>query len=36
MSEIRIKKPSKEELETLGIDRWSPWSCEPSAFDWRI
>jgi len=35
MSEIRIKKPSKEELDTLGIDRWSPWSCEPSAFDWE-
>ena len=35
MSEIKIKKPSQEELKTLNIDSWSPWECEPSSFDWE-
>lgn len=35
MSKIKIEKPSKEKLDSLGIDKWSPWECEPSTFDWE-
>ena len=35
MSEIKVKKPSSDELEQLDVDSWSPWSCEPSSFDWE-
>lgn len=31
---IKLVKPSREQLEKLGVDRWSPWSCEISSFDW--
>ena len=32
---IKVSKPSKEELENLGIDSWNSWSCEVSTFDWE-
>ncbi len=35
MSEIKIKKPSQEELKSMGTDRWSTWECEPGTFDWE-
>ena len=35
MNEIKITRPSEEELDNLGIDSWSPWECEPSTFDWE-
>ncbi|MFH1753507.1 MAG: cupin domain-containing protein [Candidatus Omnitrophota bacterium] len=35
MSEIKIEKPAPEKLKTLDIDKWSPWECEPSTFDWE-
>lgn len=35
MKKIKISKPSKDELDKLGISKWSPWSCEPSIFDWE-
>lgn len=35
MREIRIEKPSQEKLKSLGINSWSLWECEPSAFDWE-
>lgn len=35
MSKIRIEKPTKEKLDSLGTDKWSPWECEPSTFDWE-
>ena len=34
MSEVKIKKPSEEELRNLDVDSWSHWECEPSTFDW--
>ena len=34
MSKIKKEKPSAERLQELGVDRWSPWECEPSSFDW--
>jgi uncharacterized cupin superfamily protein len=34
MSEVKIVKPTPEELSDLGIDSWNPWECEPSTFDW--
>ena len=35
MSEIKKEKPSKEKLESLNIENWSPWECDPSVFDWE-
>jgi len=35
MSLITVTRPTPEELERLGVERWSPWSCEPSTFDWE-
>jgi len=35
MSDVKVKKPSEKELETLGVKSWSPWECEPSSFDWE-
>ena len=34
MSKIIVNTPKEEELKDIGIDKWSPWSCEPSVFDW--
>jgi len=33
--EIKIEKPTKEEVDKLGIDNWGSWECEPSTFDWQ-
>jgi uncharacterized cupin superfamily protein len=35
MSAVTITRPSAAELADLGVERWSPWSCEPSTFDWE-
>lgn len=35
MSKITVKQPTKEELESLGIDSWGTWTCEVSRFDWE-
>ena len=35
MSDIIVSKPSKDELDRLGIDKWSSWDCDPSEFDWQ-
>lgn len=35
MAEIKKHKPTQEELNQLGIENWSSWSCEPSTFDWE-
>ncbi|MBN1793412.1 MAG: cupin domain-containing protein [Candidatus Omnitrophica bacterium] len=35
MSQIVIKQPTEGELKKLEIDNWSPWSCEPSTFNWH-
>ena len=34
MSEIKMRKPSEEELNSLEVKKWYPWECEPSTFDW--
>ena len=34
MAQIKIEKPTKEKVKQLGTDKWSPWECEPSIFDW--
>lgn len=33
--EIKVEKPSQEELKSLGVDNWSPWECNPESFDWE-
>ena len=35
MSKIIVKQPTKEELESLGIDEWGTWTCEVLRFDWE-
>ncbi len=35
MSKIKIEKVSKEKLDSLEVDKWSPWECKPSTFDWE-
>lgn len=35
MLKIKIQKPTKEQLTNLCIDKWSPWECEPTTFDWE-
>lgn len=35
MLRIVTRKMSLEEAKDLGIDSWSGWECEPSAFDWH-
>ena len=35
MSKILKEKPDEKKLDQLGIDRWSPWECEPSSFPWE-
>jgi len=33
--EVKIRRPTQEELDKLGVKSWSPWSCEVSRFDWE-
>lgn len=35
MSKIRIEKPAKQRLKELNVEKWSPWECEPSVFNWE-
>ena len=32
--EIKIKKPSQEELDSMGVTSWPTWAKEVSRFDW--
>ncbi|MDD4954478.1 MAG: cupin domain-containing protein [Candidatus Omnitrophica bacterium] len=32
--EIEVKKPSREDLNNLGVRSWPIWEKEVSAFDW--
>jgi len=32
--EVVVRKPTKEDLEDLGVTGWPIWECEPSTFDW--
>ena len=33
--EIEVKKPTKEELDKLGVSSWPIWQKEESVFDWH-
>jgi hypothetical protein len=35
MMQIRIEKPNQQKLNDLGINKWSPWECDVSTFDWE-
>jgi uncharacterized cupin superfamily protein len=35
MDKIKITTPSKEQITSLDIDKWEPWECEPTTFDWQ-
>jgi len=32
--DIDVKKPTPEELKSLGVIKWPIWEKEPSSFDW--
>lgn len=34
MSDIKIEKPTKEQLESLGVFSWPIWTKEASTFPW--
>ncbi|MBF0553266.1 MAG: DUF861 domain-containing protein, partial [Nitrospirae bacterium] len=33
--EIKIVKPTEEDLKARGVDSWPIWQKEASVFDWR-
>ena len=35
MSEITIQKIPKEKLDSMNVESWPVWECEPSEFDWE-
>ncbi len=35
MEKIKIEKPTKETLDSLGVEQWSQWECDVSTFDWE-
>ena len=35
MDEIKIKKPSQEDLKNMAVHSWPIWEKEPSTFDWH-
>ena len=32
---IKIQKPTPDQLKALNIDAWSTWACPPSSFEWE-
>ena len=32
---VEVKKPSQEELSSLGVEAWPIWQKEASSFDWH-
>lgn len=32
---IEVKKPTPEELKSLGVESWPIWEKETSSFDWH-
>ena len=35
MSEIKVSKPSEEQLAEMGVTEWGIWEKEASTFDWE-
>lgn len=35
MAEVRVEKPTDEELKKLNIEKWGIWEKEVSDFDWE-
>ena len=35
MSEIKVSKPTEEELQDMNVRTWGTWGCEVSTFDWE-
>ena len=35
MPQTKISHPSPDKLKDLGVESWTPWSCDPSEFDWE-
>ena len=35
MNTVEVKKPTQEELVSLGVTQWPIWTKEESSFDWH-
>ena len=35
MDPITVRKPTEQELESMGVRSWPIWQCEPSSFSWH-
>ncbi|MFC1667495.1 cupin domain-containing protein [Candidatus Omnitrophota bacterium] len=35
MARVKVEKPTKENLEKLGVDKWGTWECDVKKFDWE-
>lgn len=35
MGKVKVRKPTKEELKSLGVDKWGIWESEVRKFDWE-
>ena len=35
MGKVKVKKPTKEELQRLGVDSWPTWQSDVKKFDWE-
>lgn len=35
MGRVQVKKPTKEELDKLGVNSWGRWESEVKKFDWE-
>ncbi len=35
MSQIKVTKPTDEEIQQMGVTGWPIWTCDVSRFDWH-
>jgi len=35
MAKIKVERPEKAKLDRMGLEKWSPWQCDVSVFNWE-
>jgi len=35
MDKVTVTRPSRQDLEELGVTNWGIWTCDVSRFDWH-
>ena len=35
MGKVNVRRPQKEDLKKLGVDKWPTWESEVRKFDWE-